>query len=1077
MPNETEVKKNLQKNLDAMNAEDVQDLRKSLSAQDKENFDNYLNALNALNALTDKFYQTDYRHRNLDQDSYRDLMDKYKKSIEAGRKFLSGQVPQAMQDTVQVVQNLLSQDYGELSGLAVSDQVISLPMAIDRARGLNVDASKKDIKTVGGAVSSRMKVSVINERGQRTDGYFTSHKNLDSLEDLRAAFLSAADAMDKIRADLKSVRAKSEDVLSIDESYLKMAADTLREYTGTKKLERLMKPTKLDLSDTAASVQNYCSDYRKNHKRNPSFLEVCHKLGTTQDLWYFLGIDEITADALGEKLNNSKSRKKNAKELGLDVTPFEVVAKLSRTLDGIRIQDSVCSKKLNIKTGNNITRRNCAFTTLAGLAGVSHLVADAHPMTIYQDGKPLEGVFMENARGITTGEINTSHPVGRVGIEEYMLPSGKKATAAVQLLDYLGLNADRHSGNISYIFNEKGQLTGLQCFDNDSSFGERIPGDDQKIHVLTALDNIRVIPKDMAEHLRAMTPEMLQSAFQQDLTKEEIDALCKRLEKVKERLGNKIRIVEDSEWAGISMKELAQLDMQKEMLYDPLAEKSMSEDQLASKNIAAILAETGNGVFCSNLFETALIIPTKTRAAKRELLQKTRNEAPRSNISGEDASQYEYLRDQYIDLRAAEDEILTEIQQLTEVEEQFAPAQQMRSVAGIHPENNTALAAEWAKSLRKPVKEQKFQAANHGLVDELEKFLVDSRTLPNDEKSFKKYAKKLTGLMNKAKEYMSLRMEPKKPGRDPEKDKRDARKAAEDLLKQMPSMTPKQLKKIKDPVVRTLGEMTLHLKQQASLISAAIKADKERMVLQTMDLSANLARSIDRMEERVNKFCTYDAAAKKYVPKENVPEYVVEYGLKARESLADLIDLAQQDMTMMDPTEKETFYESVSQSVAGILMFEQAESNLEKHLDPDPMAEQSKTPEDRRMVTNFLANNNSLRKILGIESEKLRPEQLAAFCADPNATKELCVRMNKLAAAEKKRSDIVRRKTDVKNKMDEITVKEKAERERKKQEQRERNNRIKNRMNEIMNGNDDAPQDGTDTAQNGKKSETPVMMH
>ncbi len=1041
MPNtQTEARKNLNKHIDEMNSAEYQNYLNSLDEQEKKKFETYLQALKDLNNLTDRFYRTDAGHINLNEETYQQLMTSYSAALKTGGVFENSPVPEGMKQTIQAVQDLLIKDYGELSRVSVRDEVISLPMVIDRARGLAVQAPNRKIDSVGGALSTRMKVSVLNDKGKRVDGFFTTHSNLELVKDLARAMGSTAAEIDTVIAAKKAAKDQSGDI-----KYLKVAAETLRKYSDPKKAQTLFSPSKMSDKDVPWTIRDTWDEYKAAYKAKPSFIDFLDVVDTRFEMWRLLGVGEDTAEEIAARIEFTKPVKKPAP--GAAKTPYEIIAGLRKSLKGVQMQESIYKHVLNVSDGANISRRNCAFSTLAGLCGVSGLVAGAQLMTIQQNGKTIEGVFMENAKGMGAGAFNMGHPIVKMTADEFVTPQARMELAAVQLVDYIGLNADRHTGNMSYITNEKGQLVGIQCYDNDSTFGEKIPDDNRKTHVLAALDNIKVIPRAMADRLNALTPEMLRAALRPDLNDKEIEATCQRMEKVKARLGKEIRVVEVDEWKDLSMKELAMLNDKSEQYYDWTKEKNIPEPALKNKTAAAVVNATKNGLNCKNIFETVLVVPTRVRAQRRDKINEIMaHEDFRRFSVGDLYKNKEYLptfrqyAENKIDAAGAQaygDDAIPELPQFTDVMQTF-------TVPGVHPGENAELAQKWLAQLRKPVKEAKFQEINHRITDAIGRLAAMKGQDAADAEFYKNYRKEMRTLLKDAKDYLALRVEAKKSK--------------------------------KDPVSKTLGEMILHLQTQVPLVSAALKEDHERQILQTLDLAHGMEKHIDALEERVNLYCTKDPETKHLVPKENVPEHLAGYAEMAQAGLQDLIDLSQKGgFDAMSKAQKNAYYEAVANCFTRMLAFEQAEYNLKNHVEPDTLALQSQTEEDRRITVRTMAADANLRKMLGITGEFLRPEHLTAFCADAKSVSGVFQQLTKVRASMAKRDEIEKKNVEISDKLQNMrdaavadAAKRKQEAEAKRKERiRQRNEQLaKERQNA---GKDGAVNEGKDGAVNAGK--------
>ena len=229
--------------------------------------------------------------------------------------------------------------------------------------------------------------------------------------------------------------------------------------------------------------------------------------------------------------------------------------------------------KAGIKSGSNITDRNCAMTRIANLLGVNDLIAESHPMTILdasdkEKKSKRDGIFMATAKGISPKDIFKldGYKDGlKTGLD---FASVKKNIADMQILDYICGNIDRHLNNITYIFDELNTFVGIQGIDNDLSMGTIVP--EKKTSHLPALSNMFVISESMANKVKDITEEDLKYVLKGlNLSEDEIKAAWGRTQAVQIRIENanhyktgdvfkigKLSIVDDDSWYSINISSL-----------------------------------------------------------------------------------------------------------------------------------------------------------------------------------------------------------------------------------------------------------------------------------------------------------------------------------------------------------------------------------------------------------------------------------------------------------------------------------------------------------------------------------------
>lgn len=203
--------------------------------------------------------------------------------------------------------------------------------------------------------------------------------------------------------------------------------------------------------------------------------------------------------------------------------------------------------RAGIEYGNNITDRNCAMTRIANLLGLNELLAESHPMTVYDEqGTEKKGVFMSTSNGTIYENLLQVPAYKKMVVENKKVPFSlesptlKKNLADMQILDYICGNVDRHQQNMTYIFDntnaDQPQLIGIQGIDNDLSMGTINPVD-RGIMNLPALKKIRVISESLAAKIKNMKQEELEYVLKGlDLTEQEIAAAWQRTTEIKQRL-------------------------------------------------------------------------------------------------------------------------------------------------------------------------------------------------------------------------------------------------------------------------------------------------------------------------------------------------------------------------------------------------------------------------------------------------------------------------------------------------------------------------------------------------------------
>ena len=215
-----------------------------------------------------------------------------------------------------------------------------------------------------------------------------------------------------------------------------------------------------------------------------------------------------------------------------------------------------------IKKNANISNRNCAMTDVAKMLGCNHLLANSVPMTIVIDGKEQKGVFMESADGNDIHRLKEDDLIFKANGNSFNEPQFLKQMIDLEVLDFICGNVDRHSGNMIYQFdkNEKGKvvLKGIKGIDNDCSFGTPDVYRKKPVLHLVSIDQMQYIRQETLNKLLTIDKEKLEITFASyNFSKDEIDAVCRRVEMVKKAVKkDKIKVVPEDFFDGKDIKKM-----------------------------------------------------------------------------------------------------------------------------------------------------------------------------------------------------------------------------------------------------------------------------------------------------------------------------------------------------------------------------------------------------------------------------------------------------------------------------------------------------------------------------------------
>lgn len=484
----------------------------------------YLEALTKLNEAMERLSQIETDRtkpgaglpRDLTMDDARELQTLLEQTALAGESFLAeadavtglmlGEGENETVDLTNRLQDMLSRDYDVL-GAYDGEPPRSLPEIQEAGRSLTIDLRDRKLGAVGNISSSRLPMTVVDSSGNKRTGFFT-----------KASRANVTGLFKTVLEQAKSCCSKAgKDEMDLLFNKLRRAVRGQRRADGGK--VRSTDPDELIVSTFAFMLHNYA-----------------------KDLYQLEGSVEVDFTE-SEMKNFLKKCHVNTKLLSGDAIAVltEGFNKLSNDM-ALQIR----GQRLMLEDGARLDNRNSAMSAVASLLGVPKLIARADPMKFIQkDGSVLEGTFMDFADGHDLFES----PALMAGVARNPFQSEaarrklNRQIADLQVLDFLCLNEDRHPGNLMYQVDKiTGMITGIQGFDNDSSFARRMP-------MAGEAECLKVVSEDMAKTLERLTPNMLRFALRgHNLTNREIDMAVRRLDILKEKIKEgTIEVLSDEE--------------------------------------------------------------------------------------------------------------------------------------------------------------------------------------------------------------------------------------------------------------------------------------------------------------------------------------------------------------------------------------------------------------------------------------------------------------------------------------------------------------------------------------------------
>lgn len=395
---------------------------------------------------------------------------------------------------------------------------MTLSKTIDSVEIGNYSVKGKSV-TAGANSSIRRKLAVRMGDNQEVQGYFTSDSKLFENED-------------------------GNKVMEFIENYAREHDDyEVNEFVNT------IKKNPYGIHSLFACFNtSFATDKIKGNRLSVS---QCYREDLLRELRYLTGFDGI----------NTLDNNENMKQLLIKIRKSISDENAKRYMERFIQYGGFDGYGIKADRGSSIAGRSIAMSNVANILGVPTLVAKAVPMTVKEAGKEVSGVFMEKARGKSADSQDLDKTDFMLLNYDSFDGAALRQMADLQVLDYLCQNVDRHYANMLYEINEQGKIVGIQGIDNDLSFGTVRPGGNRTLQNGTALNDITVMTKGMADRIKELQPELFEASLMGlGLTKEEISAAGTRLLELKYKLDDrrintgrvlekgKIKIINDKSW-------------------------------------------------------------------------------------------------------------------------------------------------------------------------------------------------------------------------------------------------------------------------------------------------------------------------------------------------------------------------------------------------------------------------------------------------------------------------------------------------------------------------------------------------
>ena len=208
---------------------------------------------------------------------------------------------------------------------------------------------------------------------------------------------------------------------------------------------------------------------------------------------------------------------------------------------------------LSVGEGANIDKRNSAMSSISTLLGKKGLIAEAEPVIVISNGIPSSGTFMKKSEGWEISNHDPKNPMALKDPETFDNHELFDDIAAIQAMDYICGNIDRHEGNFFFTFsnvNGKMKATGVTGIDNDMSFGNTKPENESHTigNIFIRPENMGVIGEEFATKVMELDRPKLELALRgHGISTEEVDSAWKRTQHLQDEIRKGLEHYKDVE--------------------------------------------------------------------------------------------------------------------------------------------------------------------------------------------------------------------------------------------------------------------------------------------------------------------------------------------------------------------------------------------------------------------------------------------------------------------------------------------------------------------------------------------------
>ncbi len=493
----------------------------------------FCRTLGTLGEMTNALYepQEDGSFIPLNQELLLRLRTLYRHGIEQADQLLSGPkggvLDAQIKNITETLSSLMEADLSALDMLDPTHEKIGLPEAIGKAREQVVDLGNQEIPIVRGMLSNRQHM-IVAHGDVLEEGYFTATNRAEPQKEFR-------DLMERIAKEHPDY---TDLIREIQKTELEQHAtdDDLRSaWRAYDQVGEQKDPERLRWS-------------LRNHWKNKLFTKLKISSGIYEPL--------LERDDFLHVMD----------EIAMGMKPIQSHYRLYASGNVTRM-----------KEGANLDRRNTALYRVAAFLGKKDLVAEARPMTIKQGGVEITGTFMKAVQGVDFFHLKEGDPHLEFQQQNFDNPAVYEDIAAMQAIDYLCGNVDRHPGNFMLRFDpaegKDAKLVGISLIDNDLSFSHALDRPDNA-SFFALPEQMGVIGEKTYAAIQALTVDQMEMLLRDcGLSAEEVEMVMERRQRLIERveadreffndlpvgetLEGRIRIVKEGEWDKYSLSNLA----------------------------------------------------------------------------------------------------------------------------------------------------------------------------------------------------------------------------------------------------------------------------------------------------------------------------------------------------------------------------------------------------------------------------------------------------------------------------------------------------------------------------------------